>query len=165
VDSVTRAQVTQFIADVIEHDIGAVALALAGDAVTAFAVEHDIGGIGIAEQVVDIAQGLLIGADHENSQAVAFAFVQRMHGQRMAERPRLHIGIDAAVGIAGQVGDHAVTQRTFIQTRDRHDRKHLVDGPDVGYGFEHREVDEVLVDQPLVEVIEHFPMAFVIRVQ
>ena len=88
-----------------------------------------------------------------------------MQRQRMAERLRLHVGVDPAVGIAGQVGDHAVALRAFVQARDRHDREHLVDGPDVGNRLEHREVHEVLVDQTLVEFVQHLAVGFVVRIQ
>src|SRR3546814_3293703 len=38
---------------------------------------------------------------------------------------------------------------------DRHDWKHLVDGPDIGHRLEHRKVDEILVDQTLIQLIKH----------
>src|SRR5690606_29494508 len=65
--AVDAAQVVEPVADVIEHHVGGVALALLGDRV-AVAVEADLDRVGVAEQVVDVAQDLLVGADQEERQ-------------------------------------------------------------------------------------------------
>jgi hypothetical protein len=55
--------------------------------------------------------------------------------------------IDAPVRVTGEIGNHAAPVRFALKATDRHDRKHLLDRPDVRHRFEHRKVDEVLVDQ------------------
>ena len=128
--------------------------------VAAVGVHAHVRGVGVAEQVVDVAERLLVGADQEDAEPVALATLRTVQRQRAVERFRFDVGVDAAIRIAGQVGDHAAPVRPFVEARDRHDRKHLVDRPDVRDRFEHREIDEVLVDQALVELVEHLAVAF-----
>ena len=108
---------------------------------------------------MDVAQRVLVGADQEEADAVAFARFRCVQAHGAVEVAVVHVLVDAAVGVAGEVGDHAAPGRCFVEARDRRDREHLVDGPDVGHRFEHAEVDEVLVDQPLVEFVQHRAMA------
>ncbi len=62
----------------------------------------------------------------------------------------------------------AITPRrvgSSFEPRDRHDREDLVDRPDIGHRFEHREVDEVLVDQLLVQIVQRLAMRALSRQQ
>ena len=85
-----------------------------------------------------------------------------MQRQRGVEVLVLDVGVDLAVGVAGEVGDDAALRRPLVEAFDRHDREHLVDRPDVGHRLEDAEVDEVLVDQPLAELVEQWPMALLV---
>jgi hypothetical protein len=42
------------------------------------AVDLDVDGVGVAEQVVQVAQDLLVGADEEGGEGVALAVAQRV---------------------------------------------------------------------------------------
>src|SRR6185437_15217200 len=75
--AVARPQCLQIVADVVEHQVGGVAAANVGEGV-AVAVHAHIDRVGVAEQVVDVAQGFLVGADHEDAEPVAFAVPQRV---------------------------------------------------------------------------------------
>ncbi len=85
--------------------------------------------------------------------------MQRHRGIQIAI---IDISVDTAVRIAGQVGDHAAPGRGLVEPRDRHDREHLLDGPDIGHRFEHREVHEILVDQPFGQFVQHRAVVFLV---
>src|SRR3990167_7530311 len=159
------AQVVQRVTHVVEHDIGSVATTLPHQRVAAVVGQAHVGRVGVAEQVVDVAQGFLVRADEEDAQAVALAHPRAMQRQGAVERFGFDIGVDASIRVAGQVGDHATTIGLLVQAADRHDREYLVDRPDIGDGFEHREIDEVLVHQPFVEFVEHVAMALFLTCQ
>src|SRR5687767_14620860 len=56
------SQVRQLVADVVEHDIGGVAATLLGQLVALRgSVDANFYRVGVAEQVVDVAEDLLVG--------------------------------------------------------------------------------------------------------
>src|SRR5690606_2135821 len=108
--AVLRAQVVEPVADIVEHHVGGVAAALL-DQLVAIAIGPHFDRVGVTEQVVDVAEDLLVGADQEEAEPVALTRLQRMHRHRGVERLVLDIGVDAAVGVAGQIGEDRKSTR------------------------------------------------------
>ena len=104
-------------------------------------------GIGVAEQVVHVAQYFLIGTDQEHGEVIVFAFLQRMHRQAVGDMAVGHEVGDFSVRIAGDILYRGVRVRTFVQPLYRHDGEELVYGPCVRQALEQREIAEILVGQ------------------
>ena len=149
---------SEIVADVIEHDVRRVAALDVRERVAAVRVDAHVDRIRVAEKIVDVAERLLIRADQEDAQPIRLAVAERMQRQADVDAVRVDVLIDAAVRIAGEIGDHAAPLRRTIEAFDRHDRKHLIDRPDVGDRFEHREIDEVLVDELRVQLVDDLPL-------
>ncbi len=60
----------------------------------------------VAEEVVQVAEGFLVGADQECGQVVLVAFLEIMHFQRALDLALADEAVDLAVGVAGDVGQH-----------------------------------------------------------
>ena len=112
-------------------------------------------GVRVPEQVVEIAEDLLIGAHQEHAEVVGRAR-EPMQRQRPPDAAAIDELIDLAVGIAGDVAQHAHPVRPLVQPMDRHDREELLDRPAVGHRLKEREVAEIGVGQRLVEALEVF---------
>ncbi len=109
-------------------------------------------GVGIAEQVVEVAEDLLVGAGEEDAEHVGLAVPELVQLQTRRAVLLAHEAVDLAVGVAGDVLDRAPPHRLLIQPVDGHDREQLIDGPAVGQRLEQREVAEVPVDERRLEV-------------
>ena len=72
---------------------------------------------------------LLVCADEEDAEAIRFTRFRRVQQQTHIDAVGIDVGIDAAVGIAGQIGNDAAPIRRAIQSGDRTIRKNLVDRP------------------------------------
>ena len=88
-------------------------------------------GIGVAKEVVQVAQNLLISTHEEYTYIVRVLPLQRVHRQIVR-----HMAIDHEVGylairIARHILNGAGTIGFLVQTLDRHDGENLVDGPRV----------------------------------
>ena len=88
-------------------------------------------GIGVAEEVVQIAEDFLIGAGQEDAEDVVFAVAELVQLQTGTTLLVADEAIDLAIGIARDVLQRATTHRLLKQAMDRHDREELVDGPAV----------------------------------
>ncbi|CAG1004312.1 partial Serine 3-dehydrogenase, partial [Gammaproteobacteria bacterium] len=130
------AQRGEVVADVIEHEIDAVAATLVLEA-EARTVEPHVDRVGVAEQVVDVAERFLVGADHEDAESIRLARARRVQRQAHVQTIGLDITVDATIRIAGEIGDHAAAIGRLVEPFDRHDRKHLVDRPHIGNRLEH----------------------------
>ena len=73
-------------------------------------VEADVHGVGVAEQVVQVAEDLLVGADQEHAEVVRLA-VERVQRQRLLDVAAVDELVDLAVGVAGDVAEHRVARR------------------------------------------------------
>ena len=115
--------------------------------------EGDVDGVGVAEEVVEVAEDFLVGADEEDAEVVflAVVFVELEGFLDVAE---VDEGIDLAVGVAGDVGQHAPAIGFFLQAVNGHHREELLDGPGVGHGLEEGEVAEVGVGELGFELFE-----------
>ena len=71
--------------------------------VTSIRAQLHIDRGGITEQVVHVAENLLIGPQQENPQPVRFARPVRRQRQSTLQPLAIHIALDATVGIAGQI--------------------------------------------------------------
>ena len=100
-----RDEVLLVVLHVGEHLGHRVALDHVLDAVVV-AVDPDVHGVGVAEEVVQVAQDLLVGADQEGGDQVLAAVraVQLEEALHVAQVDEL---VDLAVAVAGEVGDDA----------------------------------------------------------
>ena len=69
----------------------------------AVVVEFNVDGMGVAEQVVHVAQDFLISADHEEANKIGLLRINFMHGERFFKILAVDVLVDAAIGIAGQI--------------------------------------------------------------
>ena len=106
-------------------------------------------GVGAAEQVVQVAHHLLVGATEEHADPVGLPWTQLVQLQQgfhlaLPGAPgRIDEAGDFAVRIAGEVGEAAQRFWFFVEAVDRQHRKQLVDRPGVGGRAKHREVGVV----------------------
>ena len=68
--------------------------------------EADVHRVRVAEEVVQVAEDLLVGADQEHPQVVGLA-VDRVQRQRPLHVAAVDERIDLAVRVAGDVAEHA----------------------------------------------------------
>ena len=64
--------------------------------------------------------------------------------------------IHLAVGIAGDVAQHATARGLLVQPVNRHDREQLLDGPAIGHALEQREIAEIGVGEHAVQALQLF---------
>jgi len=113
-----------------------------------------VDGVGVAEEVVHVAQYLLIGSDEEDADVVVLAGAYGMEGDVIGLVAAVDVGGNLAVGVAGDVLEGGGACGLLGQSVDGHDGEELVDAPRVGHGLEEGEVAEVLVGHLLVEGAE-----------
>ena len=114
-------------------------------------------GVGVAEQVVEVAQDLLVGADEEHPDVVLVA-VERVELERVLDVPELDELVHLAVGVAGQVGDDSSPRGPLVEPVERHGRKELLHRPVVGRRLEDGKVAVIGVGQALLQpfqVVRH----------
>ena len=138
---------------VLEDAADGVALDNRVDLVVGLAVEGDMHGVGVAEQVVHVAEDLLVGADQEKADVVVLVRFDAVERQAAGGAVFANEVGNLAVGIAGDVGDGGEDLRLLLKPLDGHDGEHLVDGPGVGNGLEHGEVGETGAPQAQLEVL------------
>lgn len=119
-----------------------------------FAVlDADGDDVGVAEEVVEVTEGFLIGADEEDADDVVFAGVFEVdvvEGEAVVEFAGVGEFVDFAIGVASDVGEDSVAGGFVFEMMDGHDREDLVDGPEVGEALEDAEVAVIVVghDRP-----------------
>ena len=114
----------------------------------------DVHGVRIAEEVVHIAQYLLIGTHEEHAQIIRFVFLQRMYGQTVRDVTVGNKVGNFAIRVARNVLYGAIACRALVQALQRDDGEQLVDGPRVGQRLEEREVAEILVGQQFIKALQ-----------
>ena len=147
--------------DVVEHFADRVALDHRVEHDRVVVIQRDVHGVRVAEQVVEVAENLLIRADQEHAEVIRLA-VERVQRQRFLDVAAVDELVDLAVRVARDVANHGVLRRTLVQPVDRHDREQLVDRPAVRNRLEQREVAEIRVGERLVEVLQilgHFAVS------
>ena len=111
-------------------------------------------GVGVTEQVVEVAEDLLVRADQEDAEVVVLLLDLRVKLEHVLDVAQIDERIDLAIRIARDVGEGRAPGRLFVEPVDRTDRKQLVHGPRIGHRLEHREVAEVGIAQRLLETLE-----------
>ena len=96
--------------------------------------------IGIAKQVVQIAQRFLIGADQENAKIVIVPVQHFMQRKRIPNVMQVDELVDFSVAVAGDVRNDRIALGQFQQPVQRHDREQLIDRPAVRNGLEYGEI-------------------------
>lgn len=119
----------------------------------------------VPEQVVHVAQDFLVGAGHEETDQQRLAWPVLRQRQGGLDALAIHIVVDPAVGIAGDVLNDRAPAQGPVQAVDRHHWEDLVDPPDVGQGLEQREVHEQFVGELFVQFVDDFPVGPVAPVQ
>ena len=122
--------------DVTEHVADRVALNDFIDPPLALVVHFDVSHVGVAEQVVQVAERLLIRAHQERAQQVLLAVLKVVQLD-----PLLHVvvvdeSVNLAIRIAGQISDRRLAGRTLSEAMNRRNREQLVDGPHIGHALE-----------------------------
>jgi hypothetical protein len=116
-------------------------------------VQADVDGMGVAEEVVEVAEDLLVGADEERGQVVRFA-VEAVQREGLLDVAAVDELIDLAVGVAGDVAEHCAARGRFGEPVDGHQREELLDRPTVGHGLEEREIAEIGIRERCFEAFE-----------
>ena len=110
--------------------------------------------VGVAEQVVHVAQDLLVGAHQEEAEVVGLVRLERVQLERALDVAQVDEAVHLAVRVAGDVGEDRAARRLLVVAVQRQHREELVDGPAVGQRLEQREVEEVRVRHVPLEVGE-----------
>ena len=115
--------------------------------------------VGVAEEVVQIAQDFLVRAGQEDAQDVRLPLAVGMELEARLPLPPAPEPVDHPVRVAGDVLEGAAPDRLLVEPVDRHDGEDLVDGPVVRKRLEDREVAEVAVHQRGLEVVDDLGVA------
>src|SRR5690606_37601698 len=83
--------------------------------IAAIGVEGHINGVGVAKQVVHVAQDFLVGAIHEEAEQVRAVGVVGRQRQGGLDAVVVHIEIHTAVGVAGNVLQHGAAAGGVVQ--------------------------------------------------
>src|SRR5437764_6873645 len=129
--------------DVVEDLTHGIALDHGVENGVADLVELDMDGVGIAEQVVEVAQDFLVSAEQESAEVVILAVGERVQREGALYVTAIDKLIDLAVGIAGDITEYGVLRGALVQSVDGHDGEQLLDGPAVGQALEQRKIAEV----------------------
>ena len=124
------------------------------DHVAGLLVEGDMDGVGVAEEVMQIAEDLLVSADEEEADVIIFVLADLVQGEELGAAVLPDEAGDLAVGIAGDVGDRGHDIRLLVEALQRHDREELVDGPGVGDRLEQGKVGEIGLAQRQLKVLQ-----------
>ena len=113
-------------------------------------------GVGITEEVVQVAEYLLISSYEEYADVVGLLVVERVHRQVVVEVAGGDEVVNFSVGVAGDVLQRGRAVGLLIEPADGHYGEYLVYGPGVGQRLEQREVAEILVGQHLGNLLQLF---------
>ena len=91
--------------DIVEHVGHGISLDQRLDHDIAFVGEVDVHGVRVSEQVVQVAQDFLVGADEECPEHVG-RVIEGMQQQRAFDVPPIDEVIDLAIRVARDVGQH-----------------------------------------------------------
>src|SRR5688572_9957630 len=149
-----RVELARIVLHVAEHRARGVALDDLLDPPAVRVVEADVHDVRVAEQVVQVPEGLLVGADQERAEVILLARHELVHLERALGLALGDEAVDLAVRVAGDVGEHGAARRPLVEPVQRHDREQLVDGPAVRQRLEHRHVAEIDVGKDRLEVLE-----------
>ena len=95
-------------------------------------VNRDVNGIGITEEVVHVAENLLISANQEDTYIIRFVLHEGMNREVVRQAVSCYVSRHLSVRIAGDVLECGYPVRILVETVDRHHGEHLVNSPSVG---------------------------------
>lgn len=107
-------------------------------------------GIGVAKQIVEVAENLLICTNEENTKIIRLVATQCVHWKHVAGASSAYEIGYLAIAVAGNVLQSGFPCRAFVQPLYRHDGEKLVDSPTVGKRLEEREVAKIFVCKQFV---------------
>ena len=131
----------------------------------AVAVDGDVYGIGVAEEVVHVAENFLIGSYEEDGDIVLFALSQGVQRDVVGLVVVVDVCPDFTVRVAGNVLECGTLCGFFLQSLYRHDGEKLVECPMVGQTLEETEVAEVFFSHRLVEFPQLIGAVFLVVCQ
>ena len=117
-------------------------------------IHSNMHGVCVTEQVVQVAENLLIGPREEDAEDIVLSVTEFVKLEAGAAGLVANKTINLAVGIARHVLQRTATHRLLRETMDRHDREELIDRPAVGEGLKEREIAEVAIDERRLELGE-----------
>lgn len=79
---------------------------------------RDVGSIGVAEEIVHVAQNLLIGTNEEYTEIIWFVLLQWMKRKNVADMSVGNEVGNLSIAVAGDVLQGSVAGRTLVQTLD-----------------------------------------------
>ena len=82
----------------------------------------DVDRIGVAKQVVHVAENFLVGPYQEHPEEVLLSRLDLMHRHAVFDALLIHVMLDLAVGVAGQILQHGAAHRFLTQALQRNDR-------------------------------------------
>ena len=106
----------------------------------------------IAEKIMQIAKRLLIGPDQKDPQVVFLIVLEIMQHQGLFLMGIIGKGVDLAVAVAGDVGDDRRMDGPFLETVNGHDRKDLINGPDIGQRLKEAEISVIDIIEQLADL-------------
>ena len=99
---------------VVQHLADRVALDDGVEVDLAVLVEADVDRVGVAEEVVQVAEDLLVGAEQERAEVVGLA-VERVQLQGVADVAEVDELVDLAVRVAGDVAEDGPPGRPLVR--------------------------------------------------
>ena len=116
--------------------------------------DRHVDGVGVAEQVVQVAEALLVGAHQEDAQVVRLAGLELVQVDGVAHVVEVDELVDLAVGVAGDVAQRRLAGRPLVEPVHRAHREELLDRPVVRQALEDREVAVVGVGDEALEALQ-----------
>ncbi len=110
-------------------------------------------GVRVPEEVVQVAEDLLVRPRQEHSEVVRIP-VHRVQRERPLDVAPIDELIDLSVRVAGDVAEHRAVRGRRVEHVNRHHREQLLDRPAVGTGLEEREIAEIRVGHRVVEALQ-----------
>ncbi len=110
--------------------------------------------IGIAQKIMQVTEGFLIGADQENAEVILmirFQFVQR---ERVFHIVQVNETINLAVAVAGDIRQNGLTCGFLIEAVNGHHGEQLVDRPHVRERLKYAEIAVIRVGKHGVQMLQ-----------
>ncbi len=111
--------------------------------------------VGVAEEIVQVAENLLVSAEQKRAEVVRLTIVS-VQFQGVADIAEVDELIDLAVRIAGDVAKHGASRGWLIEAMNGHDRKQLLDGPAIRHRLEDRKIAEISIGQQGFQSLQLF---------
>ena len=117
-------------------------------------IDGDMHRIGVAEEIVHVAENLLVGTYEENADVIPIAHAESMQGDVIGLLIVVDVSRDFSVAVTRYVLNRGIAIGALVEPLDRHDGKELIDGPMVGERLEEGEVAKILLGHHLVQLAQ-----------